>query len=175
MHGLIFTTLRQFTESQLPEHAAAIWEGQPRFLALDVYDDELFEALVERAVTVTGTSRQTVLRDFGRYTGETAFSVLRPEFYESSSGTREFLLNVEEQIHETLRSTIAGAAPPRLQVVALGEAGVSIAYTSERRLCHLVEGLVHGTAAHYGERFEITQPTCVERSDIACSFFVIPS
>jgi predicted hydrocarbon binding protein len=175
VHGLIFTTLRQFTQAQLPEHADAIWAGQPPFLAVAAYPDEDFDALVERVSAVTGASRPAILRDFGRYTGKTAFLLLRPEYYAAASGTRDFLLNVEERIHETVRATIPGAAPPHLQVVALGDRGVSIVYTSERRLCHLLEGLVIGTADYYGERFEIEQATCVERGDLACSFFVTPA
>jgi predicted hydrocarbon binding protein len=175
VHGLIFTTFKRYTQTQLADSHDAIWEGQPTFLAVDAYADEAFEALVARAATLTGATRRELLHDFGAYTGKTAFYLMRPDYYEASPGVRDFLLDVEERIHETVRSTIPGAAPPRLQVVPFGETGVSIAYTSPRRLCDLLEGLVVGTAAYYGERVEIEEATCVERGDLACMFLVTPS
>jgi hypothetical protein len=175
VHGLIFTSFRQFSRSQYPDRADAIWEGLPHYLAVDAYPDEDFELLVERAASATGSSRRAVLLQFGCYTAMTAFRLLRPDYYEAAAGTRDFLLGIEEKIHEEVRATIEGAAPPNIQVVALGEAGVSISYTSDRGLCDLLEGLVVGAAAHYGEPFDIEQPMCAQRGDTACCFFVTPA
>jgi hypothetical protein len=175
VHGLIFTSFRQFCWSHYPAEADAIWAGLPRYLAVDSYPDGDFDALVERAVQETGDERREVLLSFGRYTAQTIFRLLKPEYYEASNGTVDFLLGVEERIHETVRATITGAAPPRLQVVRLGADGVSISYTSDRALCDLLEGLVQGTAEYYREQFEIAQPTCVRRGDAACCFFVTPA
>lgn len=175
MHGLIFTSFRQFSRSHYPGADDAIWEGLPQYLAVDAYSDEDFDALIERTAGVTGDAPREVLLQFGRYTGKTIFRLLRPEYYEASGGTAKFLLGVEEQIHQAVRASIADAAPPKLQVVPLGEGGVSISYTSERGLCDLLEGLVLGTAEHYRERFDIEQATCAKRGDHACCFFVTPA
>lgn len=175
MHGVIFTSFLQFCWSELGPQADEIWAGRPRYLAVEAYPDGDFDALVDGAAEVTGRSRRELLLDFGTYTAQTMFLLLRPEYYESSAGTREFLLGVEERIHEVLRRTIPGVAPPRLNVVPLGEHGVSITYTSERRLCDMLEGLVVGTAGFYGERFAIEQTACMNRGDLACCFFVLPA
>jgi hypothetical protein len=175
LHGVIFTSFRQFTWSAFPAETDAIWEGLPRYLAVDTYPDEDFDVLVARAAEMTDMSPRDVLIAFGSYTSQTMFLLLRPEFYESSKGTREFLLGVEERIHEVLRRTIPGAAPPRLNVVPLGEHGISITYTSDRGLCDMLEGLVIGTAGFYGERFDIEQTTCMHRGDVACCFFITPA
>ncbi len=172
VHGLIFTSFHRFTSTAYPRSAESIWRDQPQFGPGDVYPDEHFEALVEHAESATGEERSTILLEFGRFTAKTIFRQLRPDFYDQSAGTRRFLLDVEERIHEVLRASLPGAAPPRLQVRALGADGVSISYISERRLCSLLEGLVLGTAEFYGERIEIDQPTCMLRGDDACSFFV---
>lgn len=50
-----------------------------------------------------------------------------------------------------------------------------ISYTPERRLCELLEGLVHGTAEHYGEAVKLEQTQCMHRGDIGCAFFVAPA
>ena len=80
------------------------------------------------------------------------------------------MLTVEERIHELVRATIPNAGPPQLDVTELGDDGVSVVYTSPRRLCVLLRGLTEGTAQHYGERAEIEEKTCMLRGDAACTF-----
>ena len=50
-----------------------------------------------------------------------------------------------------------------------------ISYTSQRRLCALLEGLVAGTAEHYGERLTIREVQCMHRGDLGCAFLVEPA
>lgn len=47
-----------------------------------------------------------------------------------------------------------------------------ISYTSPRRLCRLLEGLVLGLGEHYGERVTVDEIQCQSRGDIACAFVV---
>ena len=175
MHGLIFTSFRQFTRSDYAGREDAIWAGLPIYLAVETYPDEAFYALVDRTLQVVGETRRDVLLRFGRYTATTVFRLLRPAYYEESAGACDFLLGIEERIHDEVRATVQGAVPPKLQVVPLGKGGVSISYTSDRGLCDLLEGLVIGTAEYYGERFLIEQATCAQRGDSACCFFVTPA
>lgn len=175
MHGLIFTGLRRYTWTTFPEEAPAIWDGLPAYVQDESYPDEEFETVVGRIAEATGRPRDELLRDFGRFTGFWTFRALRSDYYEQTHGTRAFLLHVESRIHETIRRTTDGAAPPRLRVTPLGADGVTIAYTSSRGLCQLLEGLVAGVADYYGERFEIAQPLCMHRGDPACSFVVTPT
>jgi hypothetical protein len=175
VHGLVFSAFRRFTASELPQADERIWRGAPAYSPEDAYGDEEFEALVVRTAAESGSSREDVLRAFGRFTARVVFRELRPEFYEASGTTRQFLLDVELRIHRTLNETIRGAAPPRLHVVPFGTGGVSVTYTSDRGLCELLQGLVEGTAAYYGERFDIDHPICMHRGDEACAFFVTPA
>jgi hypothetical protein len=175
VHGLVFSAFRRFTASELPQADERIWHDTRSYSPDDAYADEDFEMLVARTADEAGLPREEVLRSFGRFTARFVFRELRPEFYEESGTTRQFLLDVEARIHRTLSETIRGAAPPRLHVVPFGADGVSVTYTSDRGLCELLEGLVEGTAAHYGERFEIDHPICMHRGDEACAFFVTPA
>jgi predicted hydrocarbon binding protein len=175
VHGLIFTGLRRFTWTAFPDKAQGIWDGLPAYVQDEAYPDEEFEDAVRRIADAAGRPREDLLRDFGRFTGFWTFRALRRDYYEGTRSTREFLLGVESRIHEEIRETTPGAAPPRLRVTPLGEDGVTIAYTSERGLCQLLEGLVAGVADYYGERFDIAQPLCMHRGDAACPFVVTPS
>ena len=82
------------------------------------------------------------------------------------------MLTVETRIHELVRATIPNAGPPQLDVGELDGDGISIVYTSARRLCPLLRGLTEGPARHYGERAEIEERTCMRRGDPACTFDV---
>ena len=175
MHGLIFTGFRAFVASEYP---AIVEQASPtkRYLATEAYADEDFAAILTRTVELSGDSRSTVLRRFGIFTGVSTFRLLYPAYYAGHSNTFSFLLDIEEQIHEVVRRTVPDAAPPHLDIRALSGGGVSIAYTSTRGLCELLEGLVVGVSRFYGDAILIDQPLCVHRGDVAgCTFFVTPA
>jgi hypothetical protein len=64
------------------------------------------------------------------------------------------------------------AAPPELHVSELDGDGVTIEYSSRRRLCVLLRGLAEGTARYYGEAAEIDEASCMQRGDSVCRFEV---
>lgn len=173
MHGVIFTSLRDYlTSAHGAEVAHNVFADQPIFLLSESYDDELFTRLVERAAEVTDREVEEVVHDFGVFTALTTFTRLYPAFFAIAYSTREFLLTVEARIHELVRATIPNAAPPQLRIDEHGDDGVRIAYSSQRRLCVLLRGLVQGTAQHYGEVATIDELTCMHRGDPACTFEV---
>jgi len=171
VHGVIFTSLRDYLTSQHgPAVAQAVFADQPIFLLSESYDDAVLLELVGKAAVETRTEVNDVVHEFGRFTGETTFTRLYPAFFAIAPSAREFLLTVETRIHELVRATIPNAAPPQLRVVEHGPDGVQIVYSSARQLCVLLRGLVQGTAGHYGEKAEINESTCMLRGDPTCTF-----
>jgi Haem-NO-binding len=134
--------------------------------------DENFDALVERACAAVDVERAAFLRDLGFFTASRTFAGLYPSLFALTPTTREFLLMVEQPIHELVRTAIPNALPPRLAISPLDEKDVAIVYSSERRLCELLCGLVEGTAAHYGEVAQLDESTCMHCGDQACTFQV---
>ena len=173
MHGLIFTGFRAFVASEYPLIADEVWANE-RHLATEAYADEEFTAIVARTVELSGDSRATVLRRFGIFAGISTFRLLYPAYYAGHDNTFQFLLDIEQQIHEVVRRTVPDSAPPHLDIRPLTGGGVSIAYTSSRALCELLEGLVVGVSRFYGDAVLIDQPLCTLRGDVACTFFVTP-
>ena len=149
---------------------AEVTAGEPRYLLSEAYPDERFGRLVDRACKASGLSVDELLEDFGVFTAEQTFASLYPALFALSGSTRAFLLTVERPIHELVRTVMREASPPKLSVSESGDNGVSIVYTSRRRLCSLLRGLVQGTARHYGETVHIDEPTCMHRGDEACTF-----
>jgi hypothetical protein len=171
VHGLIFISFRDYLTAS---HGAGIENlvlaGEPAYLVSEAYPDDRFTALVERACEATGLDRETLLCDFGIFAAERTFARLYPALFDICSSTREFLLTVEQPIHELVRVAIPNANPPKLAVTELGENGVSIVYSSPRRMCALLRGLVEGVVRHYHEGLHLDERTCMHRGANACTF-----
>ena len=173
MHGVIFTSLRDYL---VAEHgraaAAAVFDAEPEYRLSAAYPDESFTRLIDLAAAHTGYDGDEIVFELGVFTGETTFARLYPAFFDVAPSTRDFLLTVEDRIHKLVRATIPHAGPPRLAVAPLGDDRVSIAYDSPRRMCVLLRGLAEGTARHYGQHAELDERTCMLRGDPACTFEV---
>lgn len=174
MHGLILSSFVSFLQETYTGVDRVVASG-PTFAASEAYPDEEFMGLLERAAAELDTSPHDLGRAFGRFAGRHTFARLYPEFYAANRGTRTFLLEVEQKIHDLVRATIPQAAPPRLHVAPFGDDGVVVSYTSERRLCSMAEGLIEGVADYYGENIETDHAPCMLRGDLACALFVVPS
>jgi hypothetical protein len=173
LHGVIFTSFRDYlTEEHGGEVAREVFAQEPIYLLSEAYPDERLLGLISRAAERTGTEVDDVVHDFGVFTGATTFTRLYPAFFAVAPSARDFLLTVESRIHELVRATIPNARPPQLHISELGYDGVSIDYSSPRRLCVLLRGLAEGTASHYGETAQIDEVTCMRRGDPACRFEV---
>ena len=131
MHGLVFAGLRDYSVEALGAvRADELWADRV-FSVTESYEDEWFTAQLDRLAAATGQSRASVDRDFGVFAARTTFAGLYPEYYAEADDVFDFLLGIEEKIHELVRATIPGASPPRLHVQQLGEGeGVLISYTS---------------------------------------------
>jgi hypothetical protein len=175
MHGLIFASLRAYSVEQLgEERAAELWLDRI-FEPTEAYDDAWFAAQLERLAAATGESHDAVERGFGSFAAQRTFAELFPDYYEESGDVFTFLLGIEEKIHDVVRTTIRGASPPKLHVHPFSDLGVLISYTSERGLCKLLEGLVLGTAAHFGDRVDVEELQCMRRGDPGCVLSVVAS
>lgn len=173
VHGLIFISLRDYLAAVYgPAIQQKVIADEPVYLLSEAYPDERFSALIERACEVTGLPPDTLLHDFGVFTAERTFVRLYPTLFAVSPSARAFLLTVERPIHEIVRVAIPHALPPQLAISESGELGISIVYTSPRRMCDLLRGLVEGTAHHYGEAVHIEERSCMRRGDEACTFEV---
>ena len=175
MHGLIFAALQDYSRERLgAERARELWADRV-FEVDQSYDDEWFVAQLDRLATAADGTRADTERDFGAFAARTTFAGLYPAYYAASADVFEFLLGIEEKIHELVRATIPGALPPHLHVQPLGGDGVLISYTSERHLCRLLEGLVLGAAETLGSEVAVDEIQCMLRDDPGCVFTVVAS
>jgi hypothetical protein len=173
VHGLIFASLRDYLATEHgPDVAGDVTAGEPQYTLSEAYPDEQFLVLLERACERTGLSLEEFLFEFGIFTAATTFARLYSVLFKLSPTARDFLLTVETPIHDTVRVAMPDARPPELKVTDQGEDGLEILYSSPRRVCAMLRGLVEGTGRIYGEALEIDEPECMHRGDPACRVLV---
>ena len=81
-------------------------------------------------------------------------------------------MTVEEPIHDVIRVTLPDARPPELALTDLGPDGLEIVYTSPRRICAMLRGLVEGTGRVYDETLQVEELECMHHGASACRFLV---
>ena len=172
MHGIIFASLYDYVRARLGHDGTDEIFEHGFYSMSRAHPDEEFAALVGRTADRLGVDRDDLLRDFGTFTAEETFARLYPAFFEIAGGCRQFLLTVEDRIHELVRSTVPDARPPALAVREAGGDVLEIDYSSPRRLCRLLEGLVLGTGRRYGERVTIEEVECGRDGGGTCRFRV---
>ena len=173
VHGVIFSSFRDYVAADFgADTAQLLFDAEPIYLLSEAYPDERLVALIGKLAERSGRDVDSIVQDFGVFTARTTFARLYPAFFEIAPSCRDFLLTVEERIHELVRATLPNAAPPELSVVPLDADSLQIVYTSPRRLCVLLRGLAEGTAQHYGETAHLDERTCMHRGDDACRFHV---
>ena len=173
MHGLIFASFRDYLATEHgPAVARDVTAGEPQYTLSEAYPDEQFLVLLERGCTRTGLSLEELLFEFGVFTAATTFARLYSVLFKLSPTARDFLLTVETPIHDTVRVALPDARPPELRVTDLGEDGLEIVYTSPRRICAMLRGLVEGTGRVYEETLQVEEPECMHRGASACRVLV---
>jgi hypothetical protein len=173
VHGLIFASFRDFLVTQYGDDVAQeLMAGEPQYTLSEAYPDEQFLALFERTRERMGRAPDELLFDFGVFTADTTFARLYSLLFNLSPTARDFLMTVETPIHDVVRVSLPDARPPQLAVTDLGEDGLEIRYTSARRLCSMLRGLVEGTGRVYQESLQVEEPECMLRGDPACRVVV---
>jgi hypothetical protein len=171
VHGLIFASFRDYL---VTEHGAGVandvMAGEPQYTLSEAYPDEQFLALLERACVQTALSRDEILFEFGVFTAATTFARLYSLLFKASPTARDFLLTVETPIHDVVRVAMPDARPPELALTDLGEKGLEIVYTSPRRICAMLRGLVEGTGRVYDEAIQVEELECMHHGASACRF-----
>lgn len=172
MHGAIVHSLGKYIQathgpSVLADVLAESAIADTRLMPTRPYADADVLTVLQGVVRRTGQPVAAVLEGFGEY-----LAPILLEMYGTLLDWRwrtlEVIENTESTIHRAVRIRDASAAPPLLHVERTGPAEVTIAYASSRRMCHLAIGIARGIAAHFRERIEIEQPTCMHRHDERC-------
>ena len=137
------------------------------YTSLGSYPDEDLYALVTAASGALGQPADAIVRWFGR-NAMPLLAAQYPAFFTPHTGTRTFVLTLNDIIHPEVRKLYEGADLPTFSFAGSTDELLVMGYRSPRRLCAFAEGLLAGAADHYGEMIEINQPQCMLRGDEHC-------
>ncbi|MGQ7843124.1 heme NO-binding domain-containing protein [Granulosicoccus sp. 3-233] len=136
------------------------------YTSAEVYPDGELIAYVGALSELTGAEPADLIRTFGTYMMH-KFHKLHPE-YMADHTAKSFLENVHDVVHVEVKKLHPEALLPEFVYESRGDAQLTMLYSSPRKLCHLAEGLVVGTAEIFGENIELIHSECMHHGAGQC-------
>lgn len=178
MKGIVFNLLEEFIAEKLGEEkyeeivAGCDMMTKEPFVGPGTYpDDDLF-AIVGKTVEVSGIALPDALRAFGRF----CFPKLAerfPDFIVPHTHPKSFLKTVDTVIHVEVRKLYPDAEPPYFTYDDPTPDRLIMRYSSKRRLCHLMEGLIDGVSDYYKTPIRYRQTKCLLEGGSECEFELV--
>ncbi|MEV6678194.1 heme NO-binding domain-containing protein [Streptomyces erythrochromogenes] len=173
--GIVFNLVEQIVAE---EHGEATWDAlideagvDGAYASLGNYPDQEVMALATAACTRFDCSMDTLLRWLGKKSVP-VFAERYPHFFERYRTVTPFLTSLNDFIHPEVKLLYPGASPPLFEFDTPAPDRLVITYSSERKMCMFGEGLVEGSAEHYGQRVSIEQSRCMLRGDEKCDLVI---
>ena len=157
-----------------PEIADAIIEESDRaaggaYTSVFSYDNNEMIKLVTLLSEKTKIPVCNLLKTYGRRLCA-RFAILYPDFFTGVSSTLDFLETVENHIHVEVRKLYVDAEVPSFQTERVSGEVMNMLYSSLRPFADLAEGLIIGTADHFGEKIDLEREDWVD-GDRYCARF----
>lgn len=171
MKGVVFDLLREMVEENYGlEGWNAVLEksgSDGMYLSPENYSDHEMMALVLATSDYTGIDTDDLFRGFGQFMAKEFYQRF-PSFYDNCSDVIEFLLSVDRIVHVEVMKFYPDANLPSFSYEENEPNQLTMIYHSHRMLCHLAEGLIVGSAKHYGKAITIQHDVCMHNGDDAC-------
>jgi hypothetical protein len=169
MKGIVYNLLEEIVAE---EYGEAVWDRllaaagvEGAYTSLGSYPDAQLFAIIDAASQTLQIEPRELIRWFGKRALPRLASA-NPKWFESHRTARDFILTLNDIIHPEVRKLYPGADVPWFDVPwfdfeTSSSSQLVLGYRSKRKLCAFAEGLIDGTAAHYGETVTISQRTCM--------------
>lgn len=171
MKGIVFQLLEEAVTEQF---GADTWESLLDAAALDGaytslgnYPDAQLFGLVGAASAALKKPAPDIVRWFGNACIP-KFAERYPALFQSHKDSKSLILSLNQIIHPEVRKLYPGADVPDFDFKERGPKGLSLGYHSKRKLCAFAEGLIEGTAHHFGETVTLSQSLCMLRGEAKC-------
>jgi hypothetical protein len=128
-------------------------------------------ALVSAASRNLNLPAGAVLEAFGEFIAPELIS-LYGKLIDPEWKTLDLIENTEKLVHTAVRVGNPGVRRPILQCRRGTPDELQIVYSSDRRLCSVVRGIVKGVAGYYGETVHISEDACMLQGDPYCALQV---
>ena len=171
MKGVVFNLLEELVTR---DHGEDTWDDlletadlEGAYTSLGSYDDADLMKLVGAGSHALDVPPDDIVRWFGRE-ALPRFAASYPDFFSPHDSARSFVLTLNEIIHPQVRNLYPGADVPVFDFDDAPGRPLAMGYRSKRQLCSFAEGLIEGSATHYGQTVVIEQPECMKQGDERC-------
>jgi hypothetical protein len=154
MKGVVFTEFLDYVGARFGDdmvddmiEAANVPSGGA-YTAVGTYNHAEMVALCEALATRTNSSMRDIVCDFGDRLSDT-FARDFPDFYRRANNLFDFLSSIDDHIHVEVRKLYPDAELPHFVVERRTATQLVFLYRSPRRMGHLSEGLIIGSARQY--------------------------
>jgi hypothetical protein len=177
MKGIVFTEFLGFVRQHHGEEMvddiieACELPNGGAYTAVGTYQHGEMLALCGALSDRTGQPAAGLVRAFGDHLSGT-FARSHPAFFERAGNLFDFLESVEEHIHVEVRKLYPDAELPSFTVEQRTPTRMVLFYRSPRRMGHLSEGLIHGSARQYGVQVQVQSETLAGSDSQAVRFTV---
>lgn len=136
------------------------------YTSAEVYPDGELIAYVTALSAITGAAPADLVRTFGTYTMH-KFHALHPEFM-ADHNAKSFLESVHDVVHVEVKKLHPDTLLPEFAYESSGDTQLTMLYSSPRKLCHLAEGLIVGTAEIFNEKINMVHSECMHEGAGQC-------
>ncbi|HED13982.1 MAG TPA: heme NO-binding protein [Gammaproteobacteria bacterium] len=174
MKGVIFNVFDTFVVERFGADAyealldSCTLQTREPFVGPGTYPDADFAELIIKASQQLNLPTPDLLRAFGHFCLPRLVDKL-PELLEGHTA-KSFLLSVENVVHIEVHKLYADALTPTFRYLDPAPSHLSIQYSSPRRLCHLMEGLLDGVSEHFATTISYHQSQCMLDGAESCVF-----
>ena len=172
MKGIVFNILNEMVEKEFGmeawDHLLNETDLDGVYVATATYPDEELMKLVAAASEATAIPVVPLVRSFGEFMVP-KFAERYPVFFENQSCLKSFLLTVDEVVHVEVRKLYPEAGLPEFRYENRDDSTLTMLYRSPRKLCALAEGLIAGSATHFGQRYSLAHDVCMHNGSDHCA------
>ena len=175
MKGVIFNILEDFVVDGWGEDAydeilsMCPVSAHGPFVGPGTYPDAELFAIAGAAAKKLGVPLSDALRAFGSFTFP-KLAARYPMFLDGAEDAKTFLQSVHSVIHVEVRKLYPQAITPAFQYEDTGSDSLRVLYTSKRKLCQFMEGMIAGVGTHFRENIAVTHSACLLEGADACVF-----
>ena len=177
MKGMVFTEFLEFAGRQFGEDVvddvieAADVPSKGAYTAVGTYSHGEMVSLVSALADKTGHPAEMLVRSFGEALSDT-FAREFPDFFRRAGNLFDFLASIEEHIHVEVRKLYPDAELPTFTVESRTPARMVMLYRSPRKMGHLSEGLIIGSAKQFGVAVRVKSEALEAGDGLAVRFTV---
>ncbi len=176
MHGVFFHFFKEYMEERYG--GKETWESlliangcaYKVYFTVKEYPDEDLISLMVQASNLLDIPFAEMVGDYGRFLAPRMLRFYSTYIKDPNWKSLELMANVGQGIHHTIRTRNPDTSPPEIMTERLSQHQLRLRYSSPRRLCVLLEGMIRGVGDYYGEELHLSETECVHHGGGECVF-----